>query len=124
MQTLSWKFTSAKTAFWTYDVPGLKAASEGKTVKAGVGVVDVTADFKDFTVGEEMMSKNTVAPTISLVNTPATTGTVGKTIMLPIIDVIDDLGESINAVVTVVDSDGAEVDLAGAARFTPSKAGT
>lgn len=114
----------SSTPFWTYDVPGLKAASEGKTVKAGVGVVDVTVDFKNFTVGEEMMSKNTVAPTISLVNTPATTGTVGKTIMLPIIDVIDDLGESINAVVTVVDPDGAEVDLAGAARFTPSKAGT
>lgn len=108
---------------WSFDAPGLGAAAEGKQVKAGVGVVDVKATVKSFTVSEMLTSTNTVAPTIELITSPTTTGTVGKTIVLPVVDVQDDLGESINRVFTVFDPEGEQVTLEGDGRFIPQKAG-
>ncbi|MBQ8885380.1 MAG: hypothetical protein IJY62_03325 [Clostridia bacterium] len=110
-------------AIWSFDTPGLAAAATGKQVKAGVGVVDVKATFKAFTVSKTLTSQNTVAPTIELITTPAKTGTVGTAVILPVVDVQDDLGESINRVITITDPDGNSVALEGDGRFTPQKAG-
>lgn len=111
--------------FYSFDVPGMAAASRAwdGTVQAGVGVNQIAAIFKDFGAAETMTSNDTVAPVIELLGTPVKTATVGSTVILPVVDVTDNLGESINAVFTVTDPDGIVLDLKGGARFTAEKEG-
>lgn len=112
-------------AIWSFEVPGLSAASQGKEgqIKAGVSIVDVKAAFKNFDVSDQMMSKNTVPPVIQIIGTPVKTAEKGSTIILPVVDVVDDLGESINCVFTIKAPDGTAVDLNGGARFVAEQEG-
>lgn len=101
-------------------IDGLGSAQKGSY---GFNISNTSAEFKEISIGQDRLFVEAVPPTIDVIGTLPSSGTVGAEITLPIFSASGNGGTTANVTVTVFAPDASYVSL-NHNSFTPTVAGT